>query len=50
MIFTQYYLKCLSHASYLIGDDTTGNRIVIGTIRHRAETRSVPKRDWCAAC
>jgi glyoxylase-like metal-dependent hydrolase (beta-lactamase superfamily II)/rhodanese-related sulfurtransferase len=29
MIFTQYYLGCLSHASYLIGDDTTGRAVVI---------------------
>ena len=26
MIFTQHYLACLSHASYLIGDETTGGR------------------------
>ena len=24
MFFRQYYLGCLSHASYLIGDTTTG--------------------------
>ena len=24
MFFQQYYLDCLSHASYLIGDRTTG--------------------------
>ncbi|HSF26170.1 MAG TPA: MBL fold metallo-hydrolase [Actinomycetes bacterium] len=29
MIFTQHYLGCLSHASYLIGDDTTGRAVVI---------------------
>jgi rhodanese-related sulfurtransferase/glyoxylase-like metal-dependent hydrolase (beta-lactamase superfamily II) len=29
MIFTQYYLACLSHASYLIGDETTGRAVVI---------------------
>jgi len=29
MIFTQYYLDCLSHASYLIGDDTTGRAVVV---------------------
>jgi rhodanese-related sulfurtransferase/glyoxylase-like metal-dependent hydrolase (beta-lactamase superfamily II) len=28
MIFTQYYLACLSHASYLIGDETTGRAVV----------------------
>ena len=29
MIFTQYYLDCLSQASYLIGDDTTGRAVVV---------------------
>ncbi|MUL84995.1 molybdopterin-dependent oxidoreductase [Mycobacterium sp. CBMA247] len=29
MIFTQHYLACLSHASYLIGDETTGRAIVV---------------------
>jgi DMSO/TMAO reductase YedYZ molybdopterin-dependent catalytic subunit/glyoxylase-like metal-dependent hydrolase (beta-lactamase superfamily II) len=29
MIFTQHYLGCLSHASYLIGDETTGRAVVI---------------------
>jgi DMSO/TMAO reductase YedYZ molybdopterin-dependent catalytic subunit/rhodanese-related sulfurtransferase/glyoxylase-like metal-dependent hydrolase (beta-lactamase superfamily II) len=29
MIFTQHYLGCLSHASYLIGDETTGRAIVV---------------------
>ncbi len=29
MIFTQYYLDCLSHASYLIGDETTGKAVVV---------------------
>ncbi|HWS45301.1 MAG TPA: MBL fold metallo-hydrolase [Acidimicrobiia bacterium] len=29
MIFEQYYLDCLSHASYLIGDETTGRAVVI---------------------
>ena len=24
MIFTQHYLACLSHASYVVGDETTG--------------------------
>ncbi len=28
MIFTQHYLGCLSHASYLIGDETTGRAVV----------------------
>lgn len=29
MIFTQHYLACLSQASYLIGDETTGRAVVI---------------------
>ncbi|MGH1491940.1 MAG: MBL fold metallo-hydrolase [Acidimicrobiales bacterium] len=29
MKFTQYYLECLSHASYLIGDETTGRAVVV---------------------
>lgn len=29
MIFTQHYLGCLSHASYVIGDETTGRAVVV---------------------
>ncbi|MEM8905586.1 MAG: MBL fold metallo-hydrolase [Actinomycetota bacterium] len=29
MRFTQYYLDCLSQASYLIGDETTGRAVVV---------------------
>jgi hydroxyacylglutathione hydrolase len=29
MIFHQYYLDCLSHASYLIADETTGRAVVV---------------------
>jgi glyoxylase-like metal-dependent hydrolase (beta-lactamase superfamily II)/rhodanese-related sulfurtransferase len=29
MIFRQYYLACLSHASYLIGDEHTGRAVVV---------------------
>jgi hydroxyacylglutathione hydrolase len=29
MIFTQHYLGCLSHAPYLIGDETTGRAVVV---------------------
>jgi glyoxylase-like metal-dependent hydrolase (beta-lactamase superfamily II)/rhodanese-related sulfurtransferase len=28
MILEQYYIECLSHASYLIGDETTGRAVV----------------------
>ena len=29
MILTQHYLGCLSHASYLVGDETTGRAVVV---------------------
>ena len=29
MILTQYYLKCLAHASYLVGDERTGVAAVV---------------------
>jgi rhodanese-related sulfurtransferase/glyoxylase-like metal-dependent hydrolase (beta-lactamase superfamily II) len=29
MFFQQYYLECLSHASYMVGDTTTGMAVVI---------------------
>jgi DMSO/TMAO reductase YedYZ molybdopterin-dependent catalytic subunit/rhodanese-related sulfurtransferase/glyoxylase-like metal-dependent hydrolase (beta-lactamase superfamily II) len=29
MIFTQHYLACLSHASYVVGDTTTGRAVVV---------------------
>jgi hydroxyacylglutathione hydrolase len=29
MILTQHYLGCLSHASYLVGDKTTGRAVVV---------------------
>ncbi|MGE0726561.1 MAG: rhodanese-like domain-containing protein [Acidimicrobiia bacterium] len=29
MFFRQYYLECLSHASYLIGDESTGRAVVV---------------------
>ncbi|HEU5302390.1 MAG TPA: MBL fold metallo-hydrolase [Acidimicrobiia bacterium] len=29
MIFTQYYLDCLSHASYLVGDEGSGRAVVV---------------------
>ena len=29
MIFAQHYLACLSQASYLVGDDTTGRAVVV---------------------
>ena len=37
MIFNQYYLECLSHASYLIGDPTTGRAVVVDPQRDISE-------------
>jgi glyoxylase-like metal-dependent hydrolase (beta-lactamase superfamily II)/rhodanese-related sulfurtransferase len=37
MFFRQYYLGCLSHASYLIGDTTTGQAIVVDPQRDVGE-------------
>jgi hydroxyacylglutathione hydrolase len=37
MIFQQYYLGCLSHASYLIGDETTGRAVVVDPQRDVAQ-------------
>lgn len=37
MIFEQYYLECLSHASYLVGDETTGRAVVVDPQRDVAQ-------------
>ncbi|HVB43678.1 MAG TPA: rhodanese-like domain-containing protein [Streptosporangiaceae bacterium] len=37
MFFTQYYLDCLSQASYLIGDETTGRAVVVDPRRDVSE-------------
>lgn len=37
MILQQYYLDCLSHASYLVGDQTSGRAVVIDPQRDVAE-------------
>jgi glyoxylase-like metal-dependent hydrolase (beta-lactamase superfamily II)/rhodanese-related sulfurtransferase len=37
MLFHQYYLDCLSHASYLIGDETTGRAVVVDPQRDVSE-------------
>ncbi|MGI5489150.1 MBL fold metallo-hydrolase [Microtetraspora malaysiensis] len=37
MIFTQYYLDCLSQASYLIGDETTGRAVIVDPRRDVSE-------------
>ena len=37
VIFTQYYLDCLSQASYLVADETTGQAVVVDPRRDVAE-------------
>ena len=37
MLFTQYYLDCLSQASYLIGDESTGQAVVVDPRRDVGE-------------
>jgi hydroxyacylglutathione hydrolase len=37
MILEQYYIECLSHASYLIGDEATGRAIVVDPRRDITE-------------
>ncbi|MBI1351464.1 MAG: MBL fold metallo-hydrolase [Actinomycetales bacterium] len=37
MIINQYYLECLSHASYLVGDEASGTAVVIDPRRDVAE-------------
>lgn len=37
MLFNQYYLDCLSHASYLIGDESTGRAVVVDPQRDVSE-------------
>ena len=37
MLFTQYYLECLSQASYLVADEATGRAVVIDPRRDVAE-------------
>jgi rhodanese-related sulfurtransferase len=34
MVFKQYYLGCLSHASFLIGDEKSGRAVVVDPQRH----------------
>lgn len=43
MKFIQYYLDCLSHASYLIGDETTGRAVVVDPQRDVSEYLSDAK-------
>ncbi|MEV7046294.1 MBL fold metallo-hydrolase [Amycolatopsis sp. NPDC051061] len=40
MLFTQYYLDCLSQASYLVADETTGDAVIVDPRRDVAEYTS----------
>ena len=33
MIFQQYYLSCLSHASFMVGDEETATAVIVGPRR-----------------
>ncbi len=37
MFFQQYYLECLSHASYMVGDTTSGRAVVVDPQRDIAQ-------------
>jgi hydroxyacylglutathione hydrolase len=46
MIFEQYYLECLSQASYLVGDETSGRAVVVDPRRDIDEyVRDARERD-----
>ena len=45
MKFQQYYLECLSHASYLIGDETTGRAVVVDPQRDISQYLSDAEAD-----
>lgn len=47
MKFIQYYLDCLSHASYLIADETTGRAVVVDPQRDVAEYLSDAEKLGC---
>jgi len=44
MKFIQYYLDCLSHASYLVADETSGRAVVVDPQRDVAEYLSDAKK------
>ena len=44
MILEQYYIECLSHASYLIGDESTGRAVVVDPRRDITEYLSDAKK------
>ncbi|MFD6859733.1 rhodanese-like domain-containing protein [Rhodococcus sp. NPDC060090] len=44
MILEQYYIECLSHASYLIADESTGRAVVVDPRRDISEYLSEAKK------
>lgn len=44
MILEQYYIECLSHASYLIGDEATGRAVVVDPRRDISDYLADAKR------
>ncbi|MGE2837072.1 MBL fold metallo-hydrolase [Mycobacterium sp. SMC-4] len=44
MILEQYYIECLSHASYLVGDETTGRAVVVDPRRDISDFLSDARR------
>ena len=44
MILTQFYLNCLAHASYLIGDEQTRTAVVVDHSETSTSTWRVPRR------
>ena len=49
MIFTQYYLDCLSQASYLVADEATGQAVVVDPRRDVAEYSPTLRRTGCTS-
>ncbi len=52
MFFAQYYLDCLSQASYMIADETTGKAVVVdpaGTSRSTWRTPRLAASPWSAS-
>jgi hypothetical protein len=47
VILAQHYLACLSHASYLIGDETTGRAGIVDPAATSASTWKRPPSGGC---
>ncbi len=49
MKFIQYYLDCLSHASYLIADEESGRAVVVDPQRDVSEYVADARNSVCAS-